>query len=304
MSYICESRKSLVFRCDDDRVGIHVTDEGLIFGCTMPWLSGPKSQLLAYGSEMSRLDHGWILKGRGVLSGVLIGKSRAPIREESRRLYRSIFSLTRGLNCYRVWTFVPDINAVVDQIENYQSFNSGRHQAFVDEFDGIYPLNISAASAVGIKGDALVIAFVAGRDRVDHFENPLQVAAAKYPEIYGKNPPLFARGSKITNEQGTPYWHLSGTASIRVSDTIGRDFMSQLEITLENISRMLGTMNVPLQRYAAWKIFLRDRKYLSACKKRLNEIYPDEIEQMVFVETDICRSDLLLEIEAFFYIKS
>lgn len=301
MNLVDHVPKSLFVRAGARAAYVRETSGGLVFECPMPWLAGPESQLLANGTETIPAADGWMLNTGSSLAGVLIGDSGVSLEKETLRIYRKMLDLTRGLNRYRIWNFIPRINAVVSGVENYVAFNSGRYRAFIEEFGGIHLTDLSAASAVGANGEALAVAFVAGQDRVENFESPLQSPSSSYPECYGENPPLFSRGSKIQGPDGITCWHLSGTASIRCSETIGRDFASQLEITLENIGRMLDVMAVPKLRKAAWKVFLRDRRDLDFCRQRLSEAYPSEMDQMLFVETDICRRDLLLEIEGTFH---
>ena len=195
---------------------------------------------------------------------------------------------------------MPRINEWVAGVENYLAFNAGRHRAYMEQGGGLAMPELSAASAVGTRSGSLTLAFVAGPDPVRIYENPLQTPAAHYPDCYGTNAPLFARGGKVTAADGTTCWHLSGTASIRASETIGSDFARQLNVTLENIERVLAEMAVPAARHATWKVFLRDRRDLEFCRQRLAEVYPDEVAQMMFLEADICRRDLLLEIEGMF----
>lgn len=301
MNQAIHNPKSLIVRPGADATGMRMTSNGLVLDCPLPWLAGPESQVLAVGTETIDADGTWLLRDGETLTGVLIGQSGVPLEAETIRLYRRMFALTRGLNRYRIWNRVPHINSVAAGEENYLAFNSGRHHAFIEEFGGIHRSDLTAASAVGTNDGALAIAFAAGPGRVEHYENPLQTPSENYSERYGHRPPLFARGSRIHLTDGASCWHLSGTASIRLSETVGGDFTSQLGITLENIERMLEVMAVPTQRTAAWKVFLRDRQDLAVCRQRLGEVYPGEVDQMLFVEADICRSDLLLEIEGHFH---
>ncbi|MEI6606088.1 MAG: hypothetical protein WCP35_12305 [Verrucomicrobiota bacterium] len=300
MRHSSSHSQSLVFRADAAAMAVRVDPAGLLLDCSMPWLAGPPSQLLVQGGTPLVADDAWLLQTEDTLAGVLLGNVGGSLESETQHLYGRLFALTRGLNRYRIWNFVPHINTEVAGVENYLAFNSGRHQAFTHEFGGISPKDLSAASAVGIQRGPLALAFVAGSACVEHFENPLQLPSARYPERYGKNSPLFARGSKVQAATGDTWWHLSGTASIRASETIGSDFSQQLEVTLENIQRMLDVMAVPTRRHATWKIFLRNRRHLALCREQLARIYPNEVDQMTFVEADICRRDLLLEIEAIF----
>jgi enamine deaminase RidA (YjgF/YER057c/UK114 family) len=295
----CQPR-SLIFRANASLLSANATESGVVLDCPMPWLAGPTSQTLAVGGEPIAIDDGWLLRDGESLAGVLIGSAGAPLGHESWRLYRRLFALTAGLSRYRIWNFVPQINAIPDGTENYVAFNVGRHQAYSETFGGIHQADLSAASAVGIADGPLALAFTAGPQPVSFFENPLQTPAADYPPRYGEKAPLFARSSRVTGPNGSACWHLSGTASIRSSETIGTDFDRQLEVTLENIEHLLAVMEVPAVRASAWKVFLRHRKDLAACRQRLAAAYPVEIDRMMFLEADICRQDLLLEIEALF----
>jgi len=304
MRHTTSHSQSLIFRSGAEAMGVCVEPVGLHLDCSMPWLAGPPSQILVQGGTPLGADDAWLLQTDDTLAGVLIGNADGSLESETRRLYGHLFALTRGFNRYRIWNFVPHINKEVAGVENYLAFNSGRHRAFTDEFGRISSKDLSAASAVGIQRGPLALAFVAGTDCVEHFENPLQLPSARYPVRYGKNSPLFARGSRVRTAAGNTWWHLSGTASIRASETIGSDFSQQLEITLENIQNMLDVMVVPAQRHATWKVFLRNRRHLAQCREHLARFYPNEVDQMTFVEADICRRDLLLEIEAIFHLSA
>lgn len=285
--------ESLIFR--PNAASLVADDHGhdCIIDCPMPWLAGPLAQGLTHYASPASHDQ--------TVAGILIGNQDADLETETLRLYRELFALTSGLNRHRIWNFVPHINRVIAGTEHYVSFNSGRHRAYTEQFGTIRHQDLSAASAVGTRCGPLAIAFIASPDHVDHFENPLQTPAANYPERYGKLAPLFARGSRVHSTTGPTCWHLSGTASIRSAETIGSDFHSQLETTLENIRCLLDLMELPPQRTATWKVFLRDRADLAVCQQRLATIYPSDVQTMMFVEADICRSDLLLEIEAVFH---
>ena len=298
MNRLTDHSKPLIFRakpCDQD------THAHLVLDCQMPWLAGPQWQVLAHGASLDSWKDNGFIEAPGLIAGVLVGKGHQSLEAETCDLYRELFALTHGLNRYRIWNYVPQINTMVDGMENYVSFNYGRHQAFIEQFGKISSNDLSAASALGTQGGSLILAFVAGPDPVRHYENPLQTPASRYPVCYGKKSPLFARGSVVQAANGSTSWHLSGTASVRRAKTIGRDFTHQMNVTLENIDRMLDEMAVPTVRNAAWKVYLRDRRDLKACQERLAAAYPNEVAQMMFLEADICRRDLLLEIEAIFH---
>jgi chorismate lyase/3-hydroxybenzoate synthase len=301
MNHLPNQLKSLIFQAGATATSVHALDDCVVLASPMPWLAGPETQLSAHGAALDCGAGGWLVQGADTLAGVLVGSGAASIEEEAFQLYRRMFAITSGLNRYRLWNYVPNINAEVAGVENYVAFNAGRHRAFIEQRGGIFTPDLPAASALGTKGGTFALAFAAGTAPVTHYENPLQMPAACYPQRYGNNPPLFARGSKVTAADGSTCWHLSGTSSIRRSDTIGTDFDHQFTITLENIAQILTDMAVPTERHAAWKVFLRDRRDLAVCRQRLAEVFPTEVAQMMFLEADICRRDLLLEIEAVFH---
>ena len=293
--------QSLIFRAGAAVTGVAVTPDCLELACQMPLLAGPESQVLAHGAVRAGGDADWLVGGADTLAGALVSRGGASLAEEAWQLYRRMFALTRGLTPYRIWNYVPRINERVAGVENYVAFNAGRHRAFEEHFGGIAARDLAAASAVGTRGGALALAFLAGTAPARGYENPLQTPAARYPDCYGPRAPLFVRGGKVDAPDGFTCWHLSGTASIRAAATVGGDFACQMDVTLENIGRMLREMAVPAGRQAAWKVFLRDPRDLDYCRQRLAAVYPDEVAGMMFLEADICRRDLLVEIEAMFH---
>ncbi|MFM7182038.1 MAG: hypothetical protein ACKO2G_11320 [Verrucomicrobiales bacterium] len=280
-------------RVDIDTNGIH-------FSCPMPRLAGPESQCLATGASVRQLDDGALLEGSdGDLSGVLLAEENIPLEEASEKIFNRLFSLLDGRHIRRIWSFVPAINQRVDGRENYLSFNAGRHKAFTRLWGEILPDALPAASALGIDRARLGLAFSAGSADVSLFENPLQVPACRYPERYGKLPPLFARGSS-SHHDGQEVWHLSGTASIKGSDTIGLDINKQLATTIENSRIVIERMGVPADLPGCWKVFLRHAHDLDAARAALENAWPGAAHQWLYLRADICRSSLLVEVEAAF----
>ena len=60
---------------------------------------------------------------------------------------------------YRIWNFVPQIQAVALDGDRYMAFNAGRFAAFADWFGDLdeFPRAMPTASAVGIRGSTLWI---------------------------------------------------------------------------------------------------------------------------------------------------
>lgn len=294
------STHRLTFCPGADELRVETRAHAIHFHCPMPHLAGPPDQCLATGTGIRPIEEGALLEAPdGSLSGVLLAEPDRPLEQAAEQLFTRLFSLLEGRHIRRIWNFVPAINARVDGRENYLAFNAGRHRAFTRLSGEIQPGALPAASALGIRGNRLGLAFSAGATEVALFENPLQVPACRYPERYGKLPPLFARGSRSrTGSDGV--WHLSGTASIQGSDTIGASIDVQLATTIENTRVVLERMDVPPDLPGCWKVFLRHADHLAPARAILENAWPDAGHHWLYLLADICRADLLVEIEAAF----
>jgi len=290
----------LEFKAGGLPAGIHSVDGDLVFVSGLPWLAGAHQEMLASGGDVEACHGGALLRSTDNLAGVLIAEDGGNYSDTARLLYQRLFEILGDHHLFRVWNFVPQINDVINGLENYRAFNAGRHHAMQQAWGDSLSQKIPAASALGTYDGPLMLAFSAGHAPVKYFENPLQIPALEYPTQYGKLPPAFARGSVVREPHGTT-WHLSGTASIRGSETRGADFATQLQLTLENIATICSHMEIPASRHARWKIFLRDPTHLAASQAAMQRAYPQDAASMIFLQADICRGDLLVEVEGIFH---
>lgn len=227
------------------------------------------------------------------------------IQEITCQAYREMLKLIGDKKLYRIWNFVPNINQIKDGLENYRSFSSGRFEAFHGHYGehGILDC-IPAASAVGSVGDQFLVYFIAGVDEVEHFENPNQIPAYRYPDEYGPRPPYFSRASKVLGADRALYF-ISGTASVIGHKTVAAgDLESQLSTTFEN----LKTIATSVGAWKEWdgaitRIYIRNQSDYDAIREQVEGSFLKNT-QRVYIEADICRSDLLVEIEISGSIKS
>lgn len=241
---------------------------------------------------------------------VLFGALFRP--EENRRLddvayeaYSSFvgFSRSRGYpHLLRIWNHVFAINEEFEGLERYKRFSRGRHQALMElgyRFDDDLP----AASAIGLATPGIWIYFVASRTPAIPIENPRQVSAFLYPEQYGPRSPSFSRGS-VMEWPGSWQVFLSGTASIVGHETKHPgDVIAQLDETIANMAAVMkkagtihGHQTAGIEQLTSVKVYLRDRRDLDAVRARLEpQLSPGA--SVLWVEADICRRALLLEIE-------
>lgn len=201
----------------------------------------------------------------------------------------------------RVWNYLPRINAIEDGVERYRQFNIGRQDAFAAcgrELSGQVP----AASALGVAHGALEIAFFATHGALDAIENPRQVSAYHYPSDYGPRSPTFSRAT-VARLPGQDLLFISGTASIVGHETVhGGDVAAQTRETLTNV----GTVHREAARVASgvgaaadlcYLAYVRAAEDLSAVQAEIDATLGADA-QVCYVQADVCRADLLVEIEA------
>lgn len=250
----------------------------------------------------------FITRGNGWLAGCVARNTEFPLEGSTLQLYRDLLDIVGdGQPIYRIWNYLPDINGKTDGLENYRWFNVGRHRAYHERFDQKMSAHISAASAVGMGGQKLALAFIAGEAPARGIENPEQIPAHRYPSAYGPKSPSFIRGS-TANIGGVDTAFLSGTSSIKGHTTVGQgDFVSQFETTIENIrivAEQMGcptavSFDSPLRRH--FKFYLRHAENFAQARELFARTVGEKTTaETIFLQADICRSDLALEIEGIF----
>jgi chorismate lyase/3-hydroxybenzoate synthase len=220
--------------------------------------------------------------------------------------YREIFGVlkqTQHRHLIRIWNYLPEINREADGDERYRHFNSARQLAFRDS--GRAALStVPAASAVGSPaGSPLSIYFLAARQPPKMIENPRQTSAYHYPPKFGRHSPMFSRACVLSEPHGTNLF-VSGTASIVGHETVHRgDVAAQTRETMANIAALLDEANrvVGSARYSLdglkFKVYVRQPADLPAIEAILAaSLRPST--SVVYLQADVCREDLLVEIEA------
>ena len=198
----------------------------------------------------------------------------------------------------RVWNYFPHINDTDRGIERYREFNVGRHEAFCGKRRIIGEGFVPAACALGTRQDSLVVCFLAGKTPGVYIENPRQTNAYRYPNDFGPRSPTFSRGVMVGDAL-----LISGTASIVGSKTMHPgDVMRQLDETLENLrvvvdqARVCGFVTQDPGGLCL-NVYLRHAGDYPAVRGRLNAEFGGA--HIVYLQADVCRADLLIEIEAF-----
>ncbi|HEY0800173.1 MAG TPA: hypothetical protein VGD54_04975, partial [Steroidobacteraceae bacterium] len=204
----------------------------------------------------------------------------------------------------RIWNYLPAINAQAGGDERYRHFNSARQTAFRKSGRAIIG-TVPAASALGSPaGSPISIYFLAARRPPKMIENPRQTSAYHYPPKFGKHSPIFSRAC-VWGESFASNLFVSGTASIVGHESLHPgDVIAQTRETIANISALLDQANyvVGSARYSLpglrLKVYVRNPSDLPAVEATLSELLRPAAG-IIFLQADVCREDLLVEIEAF-----
>ena len=205
---------------------------------------------------------------------------------------------------WRIWSFVADINEGAGDEERYRQFCLGRARAFAAVHATLPGIGYPAATAVGKMTPArrsLQVCWLAGRDPGVEIENPRQLSAYRYPRRYGPAAPSFSRAMLVPG----PLLLVSGTASIVGHESMHPgDAVAQMHETLDNFDALLGqagtTGALSLPRMGAdslLKVYLRHASDATLIERALRERIGAEVP-VLMLAADICRSELLIEIEA------
>ena len=246
------------------------------------------------------------------LAGALVREVNFPLEQSAYEIYLNFLELTKDWKLYRVWNYVPYINEEALGLENYKSFCKGRSLAFEAFYGEDFNVKMPAASAVGINDNKLVLYFIAGKEPAINTENPEQVPAFNYPKQYGPRSPSFARGT-VVYQEGKRVGYLSGTASIKSHESVTlRNISEQLHTTLDNMSLVFermgllperlsyhSTMPDPAKYDRTFKVYIRHQEDTEYIQNLFSQsILASEDDHILYLRSDICRSELDLEIEA------
>lgn len=227
--------------------------------------------------------------------------------EATRAAYLTMFGLLTEFgydSVFRMWNFVEDINGDNGEgLEVYRDFCRGRAEAFEQcavEFD-----QFPAATGIGSLGGGIAFYLLACRSGGHvNIENPQQVPAYHYPRRYGPRSPRFARATHVPCGSGQIY--VSGTASVLGHETVhAGQIVPQCRLALENIALLISRHNLAasgidggadLTDLTNIKAYVRHREDIAIVRELCAETFAPSAD-IAFLNVDICRADLLVEIE-------
>jgi enamine deaminase RidA (YjgF/YER057c/UK114 family) len=202
-------------------------------------------------------------------------------------------------------------------VQRYQEMNRARTDYF-EEMQGwglmntddkghvIYP----ASTGIGMAGRGLTLSCLGLQTqrsdvRLIALENPQQTSAFDYAHRFSAKSPKFSRAMAIAIGDYLTTW-ISGTASILNSETVhAGDIERQTHQTIDNIQRLIAAENfarhgangagAELSDLAKVRVYVKHledfEKCRAICHQRLGDL------PTIYARADVCRSDLLVEIE-------
>jgi enamine deaminase RidA (YjgF/YER057c/UK114 family) len=218
----------------------------------------------------------------------------------------------------RTWIYVNHITAGEDGRQRYQELNRARTDFFRDIQFGrstraewapatMYP----ASTGIGTRGRAVTMCGMAlDTARPDVFvvplENPQQTAACDYQAKYSPQSPKFARAMAVVQGHFVATL-VSGTASIVNARTCHPgDVVRQTGQTIENIEKLIAPENfarhglegagATLRDIAKLRVYVKHPEDYERCRAVCEQRLPGV--PAIYLHADVCRPDLLVEIEA------
>ena len=251
-------------------------------------------------------------------SRILIGNVQSyesdGCRENSEKAFSRLSSIFSSVDfpvnsIVRQWNYIENILGFDGAEQRYQAFNNARSEVYRDLFVKTgYP----AATGIGMNQGGIIIEFIAiisDRLNTTAIDNPEQIAAHSYSknvlvgeECVLKTTPKFER-ARYLELFGRKIIFISGTASIRGEHTVGiGDPAQQTEITIDNIKQLYSDKILSkistgdlVPKYGHARVYVKNKKDFAEIRRTFKTHFGNL--PVVYIVADICRKDLLVEIE-------
>lgn len=210
----------------------------------------------------------------------------------------------------RTWIYVGGITHFSNGVENYEAINLSRKNYYDRIFGAKTLTKYPASTGIGMDNRDIVITVLAYRKRpfeeVSAVENMAQTAAWNYPSHLAKISPTFSRAYRIDTPSGTLSL-ISGTASIIGAETVHiGDVQAQVGVTIDNLERVIASsirqsdIIDPLSTVIQYVCYIKNPGDFEKVRQICNSRLPLSANRL-FVKADVCRDNLLVEIEAVTY---
>ncbi len=254
--------------------------------------------------------------------GILPSSLEAPIFDQSTevldKLGKVLAAEQMDINSIvRQWNYIERITCIPEgRNQHYQDFNDARSHFYArTEWKRGYPAATGIGTSHGgimVEVDAVVL--TCRRCAAVALDNALQVAAHDYSQnvLIGvadkifrhKTTPKFERAKAVVSPESGLQVYISGTAAIRGEASLtGVGIGQQTVTTLENIEYLISRQNLrkhgvkveKIPEIQIFRVYLKSEELLEPARTIINSRYPNV--SALYVLTDVCRDELLIEIE-------
>lgn len=220
----------------------------------------------------------------------------------------------------RQWNYIERIIDFTDNSQHYQIFNDVRSNFYgLSTFPNGYP----AATGIGMSHHGVILEFLALKPasgvQILPIQSPVQANAHQYsPQVLSNNQytiipcqkstPKFERGKAIVSQQGGMLF-VSGTAAIKGELSASQyDVVMQTRMTLQNIDNLINAKNLKRNgipnnsqtKLLNLRVYLKYAEDYSKIKDIVSE-YAGSVP-VLFLQADVCRPELLVEIEGVYQL--
>jgi hypothetical protein len=215
----------------------------------------------------------------------------------------------------RLWNFIPHIHEPMGSgLSRYMVFNAGRYDSLRDWLGGSrrFPHSIPTSTGVGHAGRDLLVFCMGSAQPGRPNENPRQRPAYRYSTKYGPLPPCFARAIQVRLGE-TAALLIGGTASVRGEESVHIDSLDrQLEETVVNLESLVSAAVADrvdgesassmsnggiADSFREMRVYYVDPADAETIRNAV-ETHFTRLRALEMVQADLCRSELLVEIEA------
>ncbi|MCG8476447.1 MAG: hypothetical protein MI784_13345 [Cytophagales bacterium] len=217
----------------------------------------------------------------------------------------------------RQWNYIEAITEMEDGRQRYQIFNDVRAKYYeTSQWERGYP----AATGIGMEKGGIVIDAIAVKSWSNNgpldypLANPLQVDAHQYSQqvlegstdqdFGNRQTPKFERAKALKTGRWSEIF-VSGTAAIVGENTVPSDQPGeQTNVTIKNIRALISPENMNASGVAVnengkikqLRVYVKHPQDFDIIRTEVDKAFPDAKQS--YVLADVCREELLVEIEA------
>lgn len=253
------------------------------------------------------------------IEGIPSYNNSLPLPQQCTEIFKNIKSILNKHqftidDIIRQWNYIGNITGHNKQNEQiYQIYNNARAE-FYKEVQ--WPNGYPAATGIGTDFNGIIVSCIAFKNNVVNkktiysLDNPLQVAAHIYSKevLLGSTPnsiketPKFER-AKLIDIADNVLCFISGTAAIRGEYSVHlQSPQMQTELALDNIEYLISNKNLQNNSCPEFsleicnlRVYIKNKDHYQIIRSTIEKRMPKT--PAIYLFTDICRSELLVEIE-------